>query len=246
MAYGETSSAGEFYLSAERSQGEETIGNVLPIYFVVDESRSMAPDMDTLNQGMTSFLDDLHSNPMAASKVRFSIIGFSNTPLMHLEPSDLRSIDILPVLEARSTTNYGAVFQFLRERTELDASNLMNQGYKVFRPMVFFLTDGAPNDEDWHYEYNKLVDLDYSYHPNILSFGFGGANQDVIREIATMPHFAFQAEDSVSTGDALREFLTSLTKSVIQSGIGAARGEMKLELDEAPASFISLSLDEVI
>ena len=140
---------------------------------------------------------------------------------------------------------YGEAFKLLRERVEVDAENLKNQGYSVFRPTVFFLTDGAPNDQDWRDEYNLLVDPQFRFRPNILSFGFGGANQDVIRAIATSSRFAFQADDAVETGEALQEFLSSLTNSVIQSGLGAAQGEVKLEMDEAPAGFISLALDEV-
>ena len=229
----------------ERHQSDEAMGNVLLIYFAVDESRSMAPDMDTLNEGMMSFLDALQGNPMAAAKVRFAVIGFSDTALMYLEPSDLRNIEVMPLLEARKTTMYGEAFRLLRERVEVDAENLKNQGYSVFRPTVFFLTDGAPNDKDWRDEYDLLVDPEFRFRPNILSFGFGGANQDVIRAIATSSRFAFQADDAVEPGEALQEFLSSLTNSVIQSGLGAAHGEVRLEMDEAPAGFISLALDEV-
>lgn len=235
----------ELKFSESNPQAAETKGHVLPIYFVVDESRSMEPDMETLNEGMMSFLDELHGNPMATSKVRFSVIGFSKKAYVYLKPSDMRSIEAMPLLEARSMTNYGAVFHLLRERTETDAMNLAAEGYKVFRPTVFFLTDGAPSDKDWRDAYEHLVNPEYAFRPNILAFGFGGANHDIIREIATQPVFAFQAEDNVGTAEALQEFMASLTKSVIQSGMGAARGKVKLELDEAPAGFISLALDEV-
>ena len=228
-----------------RANDSDVLGHVLPIYFVVDESRSMEPDMDTLNEGMRSFLDALHSNPMAAGKIRFAVIGFSDTALMHLEPSDLRNIYVMPLLQARNTTMYGAAFRLLRKRVETDTNNLKHQGYKVFRPTAFFLTDGAPNDADWRDEHSRLMDPQFRFRPNILSFGFGGANESVIREIATSPRFAFQAEDTAQTGEVLHDFLASLTQSIIQSGLGVARGEMKMQMDKAPAGFVSLALDEI-
>lgn len=227
------------------ARGGEALGHVLPIYFVVDESRSMAVHMETLNKGMMSFLDALHSNPMAAGKVRFSVIGFSDTALVYLAPSDLRDVEEMPLLEARKTTVYGAVFRLVRERVQADAQDLRRRGYRVFRPTVFFLTDGDPNDADWRVEHARLVDAEFPFRPNILSFGFGGANQDVIREVATVPHFAFYAEDTVATGEALQQFMSSLTQSVIQSGLGAARGETRLEMDKAPEGFISLAVDGI-
>lgn len=229
----------------ERGNSDEPMGNLLPMYFVVDESRSMQPDMETLNESMMQLLDEVHGNPMAAAKVRLAVVGFSDTAHMYLEPSDLRDIEVMPLLEARGKTIYGAAFDLLKEHVESDAVSLKQQGFSVFRPTVFFLTDGAPNDRDWREAHSRLVDPEFAYRPNILSFGFGRSDQDVICDIATSPQFAFQAQEGMAAGDALQEFFSSLTNSVIQSGLGAARGELKLEVDEAPAGFLSLAIGEV-
>ena len=56
------------------------IGQVLPMYFVGDESHSMAGDpIAAVNQGLIDLRDEVAKHPLIGKKVRFGIITFAET-----------------------------------------------------------------------------------------------------------------------------------------------------------------------
>ena len=50
----------------------------------------MGRNIGELNEGLASLHDALQRESFAAAKVRFSVIGFSDTAFTYLEPADLR------------------------------------------------------------------------------------------------------------------------------------------------------------
>lgn len=225
--------------------GGEPAGNVLPVYFVADESGSMAGVIGELNRGLVSLLDALQGEAMAAAKVRFCVIGFADRAACYLAPADLREQETMPTLSARGTTSYSAAFTELHERIPRDIATLKGAGYLVNRPAVFFLTDGVPNPGDgWEQPYAALTDPTFGPRPNILAFGIGNADGEVITRVATSPEYAFITASGVDTGRAIVEFVKALTQSVITSGQALASGQADLPV-EKPEGFISLAVDTV-
>ena len=54
------------------------VGQVLPIYFVGDESHSMAGDpIAAVNRGLIDLRDEVAKHPLIGKKVRFGIITFA-------------------------------------------------------------------------------------------------------------------------------------------------------------------------
>lgn len=219
----------------------ERTGAILPIYFVADESASMSHLVGELNQGLVSLQDALQRESFAAAKVRFSVIGFSDDAFTYLEPADLRTAPHLPELTSRGRTSYCAAFQELIYRISVDVPRLKSYGFSVFRPAVFFLTDGAPTDQDdWRAVRTEL--LSQPAAPNILSFGIGDANPAIVHEIATRPEFALMAAHGVDTGVAITEFVASLTQSVISSGNAVASGSAELQFDKPEGFTLAVDL----
>jgi uncharacterized protein YegL len=220
----------------------EARGAILPVYFVADESRSMGRNISELNDGLISLHDALQRESFAASKVRFSVIGFTDTAFTYLELADLRTAPSMPVLTAQSLTSYGAAFEELEYRLSVDVPNLKAQGYSVHRPVVFFLTDGQPNArDDWRSIRQRL--LNQPAAPNILSFGIGEADPAIVHELATQPHFAWVAARGIDTGAVISEFTSSLTQSIINSGRAVASGTATLQF-EKPEGF-TLAVDVI-
>lgn len=218
----------------------ERLGAILPMYVVADESGSMGPYVDQLNSGLNSLLGAMQVESFAAAKVRFGIIGFADRAQIHLPLSDLRTLGGLPVLRAAGMTSYQSAFDTLGHSLSLDVPRLKSEGYDVIRPAAFFLTDGAPNpQEDWPAARNYL--LAQSFHPNIMAFGIGNAVASVIADVATADEYAFMADQGVDPGQAITEFIKSLTQSVISSGQAIASGDTELQM-ERPAGF-SLAVD---
>jgi uncharacterized protein YegL len=214
----------------------EPRANVLPIYFVADESASMSANVEQLNRGLADLLDRLHTESMTAAKIRFCILGFSDDTLCHLPLSDLRQVERMPSFEARGTTSYRSVFEALRRQIPEDVAGLKRQGYLVNRPAVFFLSDGYPNPEDWRGALSALKDPGLRERPNVLAFGIGQADPRTIVEVASKPEYAFQAEAGVDTGVAIARFCEALTQSVVSSGQALASGKAELQ-GERPEGF---------
>lgn len=220
----------------------EPRGSILLVYFVADESGSMGRNIVELNEGLASLHDALQRESFAAAKVRFSVIGFSDTAFTYLDPADLRLLQGMPALTAQGMTSYAAAFDQLSYRISVDVPGLKAQGYTVHRPAVFFLTDGLPNGrEDWRAARESL--LAQAAAPNILAFGIGDADAATVAELATKPQYAFIAARGVDTGAAISEFVTSLTQSVISSGQALATGAPQLQF-EKPEGF-TLAVDVV-
>lgn len=220
---------------------------ILPFYLVCDESGSMAGEpVDTINQSLPELHYAIGSNPVVADKTRFCLIGFSDGAEILLPLSDLSSVTSMPSLKASGGTSYGNAFEKLRLTINDDVNQMKSQGHQVYRPAVFFLSDGLPGD-NWDAAYKALTDPAWRPHPNILAFGFGQADENVIRQVATAK--AFIANGTLGPAEALKEFAKSLIKSIVNSGMSSASagGESSANLmmpDEVPG-FTTIKADTI-
>lgn len=216
---------------------------ILPFYLVCDESGSMVDVIDTMNKALDDLHEEIGLNPVVADKTQFAIIGFSDTADVLLPLSDLSQVTDLPVLSAKASTNFAAAFRCVKEQIELDIARLKASGNQVFRPVVFILTDGHATS-GYKNEWEVLTASSFSAHPNIVAFGIGTADEATISAIATFR--AFISDGTMSPAQALQEFATALTKSIVRSGSTAAPGGgMTLQTPEEIPGFKSLPVDQV-
>ncbi len=219
------------------------IGQVLPIYFVGDESHSMAgAPIAAVNQGLADLRDEVAKHPLIGKKVRFGIITFAHTAETRLELSELTGELALPTLSPRGRgTSYASAFEALHETIPGDVALLKGSGYQVHRPSVFFLSDGQPTEKeaDWQARLQELTDAGFKERPNILAFGVGEADPAVIARVASGPGYAFMMTDGASTAGAIAEFATSMLNSMVASAERLDRGESTIEF-EKPEGFVQL------
>jgi len=219
------------------------VGQVLPIYFVGDESHSMAgAPIDAVNQGLADLRDEVAKHPLIGKKVRFGIITFADSAETRLELSELSEELALPTLAPRGRgTSYAAAFEALRQAIPGDVALLKSGGYQVHRPSVFFLTDGQPTEDEgkWKDRLAQLTDDAFKERPNILAFGVGDAEAAVIQQVASTPRYAFMMTSGASTAGAIAEFATSMLNSMVSSAERLERGERTIEF-EKPDGFVQL------
>lgn len=214
---------------------------VLPFYLLCDESLSLSGEnIEAINQQLADLHAEIVADPVVSDKAHFGIVAFSDDAATILPLSDLHDVKEIPLLTAGGYTNYEAAFRHMRAQISHDVERLKAAGTRVYRPAVFFISDGEPNGPDWIAAYDALVDRDFGYRPNIIGFGVGGANRDIIARIGTLA--AYQATDEVGVASALREFAKSLTSSVVQSASAAAAGRVGLVIPETPKGFVELNL----
>ncbi|MEU3494040.1 vWA domain-containing protein [Kitasatospora cineracea] len=223
----------------------ETRGVLLPAYVLADESASMGPYRKELSDGLVSLCEGLRAEPMIAAKLRLAVLGFSDTVQVRLAVADMRTETTLPEVVIRGSTRYGAVFEDLLQRIPTDVQWLRGQGYKVHRPVVFFLSDGQPTDgSGWRRAHGELVDRTRTpTAPNIIACGIGDAQARTMLEVATRQEFAFVARSGTDIGQAIAEFFQSLTASLVASGHALNSAEPQLVVNR-PDRF-TMAIDEV-
>lgn len=219
---------------------------ILPFYMVCDESGSMAGGgVDSINTALPDLHQEISTNPSVADKTRFALIGFS-TQASVLQPlADLSELTQLPSLSAGGVTSFGSAFRLLKSTIEKDVADLKAEGHDVYRPVVFFLSDGIPTDEGWQTDLKELNS--FRYAPKIIAFGVSDADAATITEVANYKAF-IQQDDSISAAMALREFASSFTRSIVNSASSMASkgGEgFDLQVDDHVPGFTSLSLDKL-
>lgn len=213
---------------------------ILPFYVVCDQSYSMSDHLDALNEGLGQLHAAVGSDPAVAEATRLCLIGFSGEAEV-LQPLCRPGDAIGPVgLTMRAATNFGAAFTLLRERIASDVAELKAGAHQVYRPAVFFLSDGHPTDPAiWPAAYERLVDPDWPPRPNIIAFGIGDADPATIGRIGTFQ--AFMSQGGVSPADALHGFARALTTSVVRSGGGD--GDLVLRVPTQVSGFTALRID---
>lgn len=216
---------------------------VLPFYLVCDESSSMTgKPIDEINDSLPEIHAEIGSNPVVADKTRFCLIGFSSSAQVLLPLADLSTISAMPAFRAGGSTSYGAAFDLLYDTITDDIAKLKAEGNQVYRPAVFFLSDGQPTDA-WENSYRRVTDLYWPLHPNILAFGFGSVDRQTLQQVATVK--AFIADGSMGPEGALREFAQSLIRSIVNSGTQSQGGRMTLAVPDNVPGFTTLDADEV-
>ena len=222
------------------------MSQVLPFYLLCDESGSMRGEpIRAINASLPEVHSEVGSNPAVADKTRFCIIGFSGAARTVLPLADLSAIEVMPSIAYHGGgTNYGAAFELLYDTITDDVRRLKANGDQVYRPAVFFLSDGRPNDKKWRVSYQRVIDPGWPLRPNILAFGFGKAVPATLQQVATVR--AFIADKGMGPGAALREFAASLIQSIVKSGSRLAPGGgLTLAVPDSVPGFTALPADPV-
>ena len=208
---------------------------LLVFYIVCDESGSMGPNggVDTINRSLPELHQTLAEDPLVIDKTRISIIAFSNDADITLPLTQAAEVDALPGVTAGGGTNYGAAFSTLEAAITSDVDALKADGYRVYRPCVFFMSDGQPTDKRWEDQYESL--MRHPYCPHILAFGVEQAKPDTLRKIATLK--AYMAADGVAAGPALASIMSSIGQTVVAS---ASQAGGQIVIPPTPPGIVDL------
>lgn len=201
---------------------------VLPFYCVIDVSPSMTvpgPDgvapIVAANEIIPSVFDALDEAPLVGDKVLFGVCDFADDASTVLALADPRNATTtIPQLAARGVgTSYAAAFRYLRQAIDTDVAYLKADNKRVYRPVVFFVTDGEPTDDDhdWQAAFAALVDDDFKAHPYVIPFGVAGASKDVLQQLAAnKKQQSFLSKDKPAA-EAIRSMIEMFIVSIVSS-----------------------------
>lgn len=218
---------------------------VLPFYVLCDESFSMMDHLDALNEGLRELHRAVRDDPVVAERTRFCLIGFSGSAQVLVPLCRLNEVTEMSVLTTGAATNFGAAFTFLRQTIERDVHWLATRFRLVYRPAVFFMSDGQPTDPaTWPAAFAALTDPSWSARPFLIAFGIGDADPATIGKIGTFR--AFISQDGVSPTAALHEFARALTTSIVRTGGSPhENGEVLLHVPDTVPGFTAVPVEPV-
>ena len=206
---------------------------VMPFYVICDASGSMSGDMAALQAGLEQLKTDIMKDPVVDDLTMLSVIAFGSnaaTVVPLAPPSEIT----IPRLTLMGGTNYGAAFREYHRVFEEDRARLKAEGRQVYRPCVFFLTDGEPQDKDYTQTFRSLLAFDPATNqgnrafPYVVTFGFRNAPEDVIRGLAYPDFGSTKGKWFLARSSNISELLRSMTKAigntVVSSGLSASAG----------------------
>jgi uncharacterized protein YegL len=207
---------------------------VMPFYLICDVSYSMSGDMVALNDGVQKLRQSIVGEPLVDDVGHISVMTFSDTAKVVMPLSQMSETSV-PTLSVEGGTNYGAAFRELARVIPADAAALKAQGYRVFRPCAFFLTDGEPLDTDyWEtfksaLTYNGVTHVGMKQYPVFIPFGFRDAPEDVLKKLAYPPEkgrwYHIKNQD---IGQVIKLILDVIMKTVVSSGQSSSSGQPAL------------------
>ena len=213
---------------------------VLLFYIVCDESGSMGPNggIAAINQALPELHATLAADPLVVDKSRLSIIAFSDNAEVILPLCKVTDVADMPGVTEAGLTNYGTAFALLQSTIENDVNSMKSQGFRVYRPCVFFMSDGEPSDS-WELAYQGLTN--HTYRPHIVAFGVDGADPAILAKIATLR--CYVGRDRASAGRALANVMSSIGNTIITSASNAHNGPANIDLPPVSDGFDSVPLD---
>jgi uncharacterized protein YegL len=196
---------------------------ILTFYIVIDVSYSMSEN-DSIRQAndlVKAVRDAIAANPVLADLVRIGVITFSDDAEVVIPLGDLRNVDHVPTLVVKGGTSYAAAFRRLRQDIAADIRQLKDDGYKVYRPAVFFITDGAPTDEvpELAAAFEELTGPGFTARPNVIPFGVGTATKDGLDQWIFPPKKmrSYVLRDGADPKTAINSIAEILVGSIIAS-----------------------------
>jgi len=207
----------------------------LPVYILCDRSDSMIGiGITALNQGLESLHAAITSDPITKDKCLLSIIQFNQRAQVIFDLQDPSSVRTLPTINADGLTNFGFAFQTLRETLDRDVNKFNDLGESLLRPIVFMISDGAPNDERWRQDLESLIDPKLEISPVFSFYGVGNVPPNLVAEISTIIGMSRERVNLITAANDLGRDLESTFKKVVNSIIGSARsadGLFKVDLE---------------
>jgi uncharacterized protein YegL len=213
-------------------RGESGEGQiVMPFYLLCGVSDSMTYDMPALNEGIRRLCHSIAAEPDLDDIAQFCVMSFSSTGRAVVPLGQVSAMELLDLV-TEGGMSYGSAFRALASTIEADLTALEKEGFKACRPCAFFLSDGEPEDSDWHQTfttsltYDRAVGRGMKSHPVFVPFGFRDASEADLKRLAYPPERSkwYHARSS-RMDEALAGIFGIIRNTVVASGRTVSAGQ---------------------
>jgi uncharacterized protein YegL len=155
-----------------------------PCVLVLDSSGSMAGEpIEKLNAAVATLPDEMRSDKLAVRRVEIAIVSFP--PVQTAQPFATVEAFVPPKLVADGLTPLGAAVTHALHLIEERKTAYRAQHLEWFRPWLFLVTDGAPNDDDdWRAAAAAVRSAEADNKLAFFAVGVPGANVDVLAQFS--------------------------------------------------------------
>src|SRR5262249_22671613 len=138
--------------------------------------------IDELNAGLQTFASQLTGDGLAAKRVEVAILSFG--PVRRQTDFITAENFTAPVLQANGATPMGEAIAAGLDLIEQRKQLYRQQGISYYRPWVFLITDGEPND-DWRDAAARVRSGEEARAFSFFAVGIERANMNVLAQIST-------------------------------------------------------------
>ncbi|MEH2073971.1 MAG: VWA domain-containing protein [Nostoc sp.] len=157
--------------------------NRCPVILLLDTSGSMSGKrIQELNRGLAAFKEDVQKDSQASLSVEVAMITFG--PIVKLT-QDFVTIDQFtpPILEVGGLTPMGAAIEYALDFLENRKQTYKDNGILYYRPWVFLITDGDPNDS-WQSAAQRLREAEAQSRLLFFAVGVEDADMNILKQIS--------------------------------------------------------------
>lgn len=191
-----------------------------PVVLLLDTSGSMGGQpIDELNNGLNVFKQSVEEDNLASLRVELAIITFGPVQMRQ----DFVTVDQWTPerYDADNLTPMGEAINYALDILEDRKQTYKDNGIQYYRPWVFLVTDGGPNDE-WQAPTQRLKQNFNEKKLQFFAVGVKGADMDTLKQIAPDPGFPPVALNGLDFGSMFKWLSASLS-SVSHSTPGSGQ-----------------------
>ncbi len=145
-----------------------------PVVMVLDVSSSMTLEnrIAQLNDGLGLFKDELCADPLSSVRVDVAVVTFGS--YAELQQDFITAKEYMPAsLSASGSTAMGEAVNKALDIIEERKQWYKDNGITYFRPWLWLMTDGMPNDASWENAAERLSKADIDGKVIAYSVGIG-------------------------------------------------------------------------
>jgi len=207
----------------------------LPVYLLLDVSGSMSGEpIEALRQGVKNLIAELNGEPDAIERVCLSIITFGGSEAKMVVPLTPLGQFLEPKFDADGWTPLGGALKILMESIDKDIKKSTPTQKGDYKPLVFIMTDGEPNDEWERY----AADLRQKRPANIIAVGCGpDVNTGVLKKITEIV-LMMQSYTNKDFSQFFKWVSGSIVQASVAIGTQVGGAEQPIQLQKVPDQIV--------
>ena len=189
-----------------------------PCILLLDCSGSMSGGpIQELNNGIRAFQQQLSSDDLASKRVEVTVVKFATN--VEITNEFETAENFTPhTLEASGMTAMGQAIERAVDMLEQRKAVYKANGISYYRPWIFLITDGEPNDE-WSNAVRLVHEGENKKQFAFFAVGIDGANMNILSQISVREPLSLKGLNFTSLFQWLSNSMSNVSRSSLDAEI---------------------------